>query len=245
MKSAKNLNEIYPEDWLKSSVVYVEKNVIELSEHDKDILYMQVGKKGFQEKYSFIKEGNHPFDSVTYFFQLNDNKGKHDVFVNVRNNQQGEFDKVMQFTLPEFNGVVGYAACKSTPNDKMQVLLSPVDKRDMDLISNLCDLTNKLNNYVGVYAISNQTKKVSKRIGKIADHLVESSGDTERRTLKLSDIPGVHISSYIEGNGIKPTHEFGVRGHFRHYKNGKVVFIRPYRKCIGRGENTTQVYSIC
>jgi len=30
------------------------------------------------------------------------------------------------------------------------------------------------------------------------------------------------------------TGEFTVRGHYRHYKNGKTVFVQPYRKRIGK-----------
>ena len=33
----------------------------------------------------------------------------------------------------------------------------------------------------------------------------------------------------------KPDHEFGVRGHYRHYKSGKVVWIEPHKRCVGKG----------
>ena len=39
-----------------------------------------------------------------------------------------------------------------------------------------------------------------------------------------------------------PDHEFGVRGHFRHYRSGKVVWISPYTKCKGRGERLDRTY---
>lgn len=39
-----------------------------------------------------------------------------------------------------------------------------------------------------------------------------------------------------------PDHEFGVRGHYRHYKSGKVVWIQPYTRCKGRGEGRDRTY---
>ena len=39
-------------------------------------------------------------------------------------------------------------------------------------------------------------------------------------------------------NGWTISHSFQVRGHYRHYKNGKVVFINPYKK--GKKRNDTE-----
>lgn len=41
------------------------------------------------------------------------------------------------------------------------------------------------------------------------------------------------------GGSRKITVEFSVRGHFRHYKSGKVVWIAEYRKGRGRKQNHT------
>lgn len=40
----------------------------------------------------------------------------------------------------------------------------------------------------------------------------------------------------------KPDHEFGVKGHFRHYKSGKVSWVAPHVRCKGRGQATDQIY---
>lgn len=34
----------------------------------------------------------------------------------------------------------------------------------------------------------------------------------------------------------KIDHEFGVRGHYRHMKSGKVIWVKEYQKCKGRGK---------
>jgi hypothetical protein len=39
-----------------------------------------------------------------------------------------------------------------------------------------------------------------------------------------------------------PSHEFSVRGHYRHYKSGKTVWIRPHIRCKGKGKATDRTY---
>lgn len=51
-----------------------------------------------------------------------------------------------------------------------------------------------------------------------------------------------HAPTVPTGKGAKPQHEFDVRGHMRHYKSGKVVYIRPYTKCKGRGTKIIHEY---
>jgi len=40
----------------------------------------------------------------------------------------------------------------------------------------------------------------------------------------------------------KPEHEYGVRGHYRHYKSGKVAWIHPHTRCKGRKPGESQTY---
>ena len=47
---------------------------------------------------------------------------------------------------------------------------------------------------------------------------------------------------YTPGNGSKHKHEYDVKGHYRHYKNGKVVFVKGYTKCKGRGVKIEHEY---
>ncbi|MBQ7818397.1 MAG: hypothetical protein IJ341_01740 [Bacteroidales bacterium] len=49
-----------------------------------------------------------------------------------------------------------------------------------------------------------------------------------------------HIVTH--GHHASPSHSFSVRGHFRHYKNGKVVWIDNYEK--GRKSKKDKVYKI-
>ena len=40
----------------------------------------------------------------------------------------------------------------------------------------------------------------------------------------------------------KPSHEFGVKGHFRRYKSGKVAWIKPHIRCKGKGADPGSTY---
>lgn len=61
------------------------------------------------------------------------------------------------------------------------------------------------------------------------------------RTIILS--PGITYSiqpdSSIPKAFTRRCEAWGVRGHYRHYKDGKIVYIRPYQKGSGRIKQTT------
>lgn len=61
-------------------------------------------------------------------------------------------------------------------------------------------------------------------------------------TYLLSRGAGDSISVKAKGHHASPRGEFSVRGHFRRYKNGNVVWIDEYRK--GTGKRKDKVYKI-
>ena len=46
----------------------------------------------------------------------------------------------------------------------------------------------------------------------------------------------------IPGTRAKPSGAFGVRGHYRRYKDGRTVWIKPYKK--GTGKETDKTYKL-
>lgn len=46
----------------------------------------------------------------------------------------------------------------------------------------------------------------------------------------------------VPGTRAKPAGAFGVRGHYRHYKNGRIVWVKPYKK--GSGKETNKTYKL-
>ena len=51
-----------------------------------------------------------------------------------------------------------------------------------------------------------------------------------------------HEETHTTGTGHPPAHEFDVRGHWRHYKSGKVGWVSGYTKCKGRGTKIIHEY---
>lgn len=54
---------------------------------------------------------------------------------------------------------------------------------------------------------------------------------------------GESLSVVQKGHHACPSYEFTVRGHFRHYKNGKTIWISEYQK--GTGVRKDKIYKIC
>ena len=52
-----------------------------------------------------------------------------------------------------------------------------------------------------------------------------------------SDKNGIYVAS--KGRHASPKGVFGVRGHYRHYKSGKVVWISEFQKGTGKKKNKT------
>lgn len=71
--------------------------------------------------------------------------------------------------------------------------------------------------------------------------------DKQRKPMtKLRSVYYVEsIKRYAEKRGFtRHTFRWGVRGHFRHYKSGKTVFIRAYEKGKLREQRSTKTYTI-
>ena len=75
-----------------------------------------------------------------------------------------------------------------------------------------------------------RTKKGKKQVKTIYTKQYVLSGDF---TMTLPKIQRPHS---------KPSHEYSVKGHYRRYKSGKVVWIKPRINCKGRGGDTGSTY---
>lgn len=100
-------------------------------------------------------------------------------------------------------------------------------------------------NMTVAYAMLNAKRVFTKDMGK--HHIVGTSksdaDDLIYNKLKAY-ISSSHTKSTKSLKGICPQHEFDVRGHMRHYKSGKVGFVRPYTKCKGRGSRIIHEYKV-
>lgn len=62
-----------------------------------------------------------------------------------------------------------------------------------------------------------------------------------RVTYIIQEVNGCLIAAH-RGHHAKPRGEFNVRGHFRHYKSGKVVWIAEHRR--GTGDKKRKTYKM-
>lgn len=230
--------KIYPEEWLNATKLIPSNNQMIIDETDKDILFMQVARKDFDETLDYVKNNHHPFSEITYFVIFKDEKGnKYNAVVDVRNNLPSEYSCIMRFLTGK--GMIGYCGFSDT-----QQVVSPIKMKDVPLIKLMGTFMKRINELVGYYTITRCNNKKSKKIVS-GNHSADSISNSKKpRMIRLRDIPGLQLSAYVEGNGSKPSHEFNVRGHIRHLKSGREIFIKPYIKCKGRGNATNQIYEI-
>ena len=75
------------------------------------------------------------------------------------------------------------------------------------------------------------TKAPAKRMGSTKPHTANTTYIIYSAGKQLTVVPRGHHAS--------PACSFTVRGHFRHYKSGKTVWIAEYRKGSGRSRGKT------
>lgn len=68
--------------------------------------------------------------------------------------------------------------------------------------------------------------------------------DDEPLYQKIKALRSLIQETRSTGRGTPHKHEYDVRGHYRHYKNGKVVFVKPHTCCVGRGTKNIHEYEV-
>lgn len=99
-------------------------------------------------------------------------------------------------------------------------------------------------NMMVAYALLNPKKVFVESSGKHHFPKVPKSDTDEIIYSKLKAYISLRNKTESNTKGICPKHEFDVRGHMRHYKSGKVGFVRPYTKCKGRGTKIIHEYEV-
>lgn len=83
------------------------------------------------------------------------------------------------------------------------------------------------------------------RVGKNGKHVLNKKpphGDDEALYSRINALRSVIQETHGTGKGRPHTHEYDVRGHYRHYKNGKIIFVKPHTCCKGRGAKNIHEY---
>lgn len=237
----------FPKEWTVDKQFRISKNFMSITEQEKDILYGMMIRKDFMEiAKSIIADKHHPFDEITYHIPLKDDNNIHrEVIFDVRNNRTGDFYSVIRIVIG--NEHIGNIALgvEGVFTEQHEVDIQAINTKDIPLLKGLSGIISRINLAVGYYTLSCHTNRKSYKIGSVSNKESKKSTDNDKpKVIRLRDIPTLQLSTFVEGRGSKPSHEFDVRGHIRHYKNGREVFIKPYTKCKGRGDRVPKSYSI-
>lgn len=101
--------------------------------------------------------------------------------------------------------------------------------------------------YMCLFAkIQSEAMKSQKRIIKMCDSIKTGSKKDDKKQIDYRPIILSHGIQYIYQKGstshtdfVRHCEAWSVRGHFRHYKSGKTIYISPYQKGSGRLKDTT------
>lgn len=230
-------DKIYPQEWLQDTAFKVSKNVIELDMSDRKLLQSQQNREDYKAVANdIIANDKHPFDEITYFVRTR----KHYIVADVRNNRCSDYACVMRIVVDR-DHVGNLALGKNGEILDIRCL----DGKNTNLVRGNGLYIYRLNKQFGYYTLSCHSNRQSRKIGTTLKKENKNTSENDKpKVIHLRDIPTLQLSTFVEGRGSKPSHEFSVRGHIRRYKNGREVFIKPYVKCKGRGKRLPKSYTI-
>lgn len=175
-----------------------------------------------------VRQNAAPFKSIILFFpdtKINiktiNNGGEITFYININGTRAG---KITAARMP-----FGFLKCiKNTTN------LAPDD------IQSIITVFSSLMALIVYYEPepAAPVENVIKQPGKKATNKTKKQKNKNNITYVLkSNKNGLHVLPY--GKHASPAGVFGVRGHFRQYKNGRRVWINPYKKGTGKQKNKT------
>lgn len=228
------LTDIYPEEWLKEQRFKMSKNLMVVSYNDREALNDFMKNPNYESLVNDVSHNRcHPFDEITYVMN--------GVIMDFRNNLASEeFVSMARIVIgADHLGNIGYS------QNGEPISIDGINERASRILKEGANAFWELNLLIGCYTLSCHSRRKSRRVGTSTTNVTERSTNSNKpRTIRIKDIPTLQFSTFIDGRGSKPSHEFSVRGHIRHYKNGREVFIKSYTKCKGRGTQLIQSYSI-
>lgn len=149
---------------------------------------------------------------------------------------------------------------KATRAAKLEGFIRPTKKPDMDNVVKLvADALNQVAYRDDTQIVDCQCRKfyseqprtviIIKQIGKENKHEPKTHIGHKRSTrwnpvgtTYILHSSGKRLSVAPKGHHASPSCSFTVRGHFRHYRSGKTVWIAEYRK--GTGKEQSKTYKI-
>lgn len=168
------------------------------------------------------------------------------ITVNAENGIDGEiYFNLLKQENEEINEI-RYMSCPDAENsyDGLQVYCSVNEEQYTSIGHDLAQMVLR----VMVYVLSTPRDKIeinSSNDGSVKKNNEKISRKNKNETVYLLSeiVEYVHDNNFLSQN--KSTHKincecWGVRGHYRHYKSGKVVFVKEYKKGKDRDKKEPQ-----
>ena len=224
------------------------ENVIRVNREEFDRLSLVTEKPGYiAQTFNIATQDKFPLHKIHYVFD-NINPGEiYEVDLTITADFSHHVHKMVVYHRGKCVGLVSVTMIDFDPvrvDWNSQFKVKVIIKGKENWLKEIGLMTTTFNMIVA-YMMLNSEKEFVESSGKhrIA---VESKSDCDELiyrklkafTSKVSEKP----SSHGTGKGSTPKHEFDVRGHERHYKSGKVVYIKGYTKCKGRGTKIIHEY---
>ena len=222
------------------------ENVIHITREEFDRLSLLTEKQGYiAQTFNIATQDKFPLHKIHYVFE-NINQGETyevDLTIEVKLGHhvhkmvvyyKGKCVGLVSVTMRDFDPVrVDWASdfkVKAIQRGKEQWL------REIGLMTTTFNMTV-------AYSIINAERVFTESSGK---HRLKGESNSDSDELIYHKLKAYvstsHAPAEHTGTGHSPSHEFDVRGHYRHYKSGKVIWINEFTKCKGRGTKIIHEY---
>lgn len=160
-------------------------------------------------------------------------------------NENNEYVEIFKY---KFNYIICSAVkkldfAKNLSNAKIELIKKQIDEKEYITYTSLLIMTI-------VFAASNKIDYIEcKEIERHSITKKEAKRNRVDKDRPLSLIRKVYLFNKKKDfskirHHKSPECEFGVRGHWRNQKSGKKIWIKPYRKCKGKGNCTGKIYVV-
>ncbi len=223
------------------------ENIIRINKQELDRLTLLTEKPGYiAETFNIATQDKFPLHKIHYVFE-NINPGEiYEVDLTIVAELAHHIHKMVVYHRGKCVGLVSVTMRDFDParvDWQTQFKVKAIIKGKEEWLKEIGLMVTTVNMVVA-YSMLNADKVFTESSGK---HRIKGESNSDSDELiyhKLKAFVSVQQSKPTKatGKGHIPQHEFDVRGHDRHYKSGKVVHVKGYTKCKGRGTKIIHEY---
>lgn len=224
------------------------ENIIHINREEFDRLSLLTKRDGYiAATFNIATQDKFPLHKIHYVFE-NINPGEtYDIDTTITREGMRHIFKMVVFHKSKCVGIVS-ATMKDYDPVSMDWGTSfkakAIQRGKDDWLKEVALMTVTTNMMVA-FAIINSKRIFQQSSGKHRLNLNSKSDSDEIIYSKLKALTSKEYApTDSTGKGTSPQHEFDVRGHVRHYKSGKEVYVKPYTKCKGRGTKVIHEYEL-